>query len=33
MFVLLCIPFVSKPFISAVTFVRDKIEGIFQKKN
>lgn len=33
MFILLCTPFVSKPFISAITFVRTKIEGIFQKKN
>ena len=32
MFLVLCIPFVSKPFISAITFVREKLEGIFQKK-
>ena len=33
MFVLLCIPIVSKPFILAVTFVREKIEGIFNKSD
>lgn len=33
MFILLCLPFISKPFISAITFVREKLEGLFQKKN
>lgn len=33
MFIVLCIPIISKPFISVITFVRNKIEGIFQKKN
>lgn len=33
MYILLCIPFISKPFISGITFVRTKIEGIFKKKN
>ena len=32
MFLLLVIPFISVPFISVVTWVRDKIQGIFTKK-